>query len=38
MASAKPEKALEMAGAPEVQKLDKASQVEMRLVAMRRPA
>ncbi|MFE1291895.1 hypothetical protein [Streptomyces sp. NPDC058751] len=29
----RPEKALEMAGAPEVQKLDKASQVEMRLVA-----
>ncbi|MFG2887411.1 hypothetical protein ACGFYV_34900 [Streptomyces sp. NPDC048297] len=29
----RPEKALEMAGAPEVQKLDKAGQVEMRLVA-----
>ncbi|WP_199831689.1 tetratricopeptide repeat protein [Streptomyces sp. ERV7] len=29
----RPERALEMAGAPEVQKLDKASQVEMRLVA-----
>ncbi|WP_399935285.1 hypothetical protein [Streptomyces kanamyceticus] len=29
----RPEKALEMAGAPEVHKLDKASQVEMRLVA-----
>ncbi|WP_369265372.1 hypothetical protein [Streptomyces sp. R35] len=29
----RPEKALDMAGAPEVQKLDKASQVEMRLVA-----
>ncbi|WP_225987577.1 tetratricopeptide repeat protein [Streptomyces spectabilis] len=29
----RPEKALEMAGAPEVNKLDKASQVEMRLVA-----
>ncbi|MGW3104888.1 hypothetical protein [Streptomyces sp. NPDC001100] len=29
----RPEKALEMAGAPEVHKLDKAGQVEMRLVA-----
>ncbi|MET7613931.1 hypothetical protein ABZX97_22890 [Streptomyces seoulensis] len=29
----RPEKALDMAGAPEVQKLDKAGQVEMRLVA-----
>jgi tetratricopeptide (TPR) repeat protein len=29
----RPERALEMAGAPEVQKLDKAGQVEMRLVA-----
>ncbi|MEU6994224.1 tetratricopeptide repeat protein [Streptomyces sp. NPDC046465] len=29
----RPEKALEMAGAPEVHKLDKAAQVEMRLVA-----
>ncbi|MFH9554723.1 tetratricopeptide repeat protein [Streptomyces sp. NPDC017435] len=29
----RPEKALEMAGAPEVNKLDKAGQVEMRLVA-----
>ncbi|MET7604615.1 hypothetical protein ABZS96_19230 [Streptomyces avermitilis] len=29
----RPEKALEMAGAPEVHKLDKADQVEMRLVA-----
>ncbi|WP_369161622.1 hypothetical protein [Streptomyces sp. R02] len=29
----RPEKALDMAGAPEVQKLDKAAQVEMRLVA-----
>ncbi|WP_206341642.1 tetratricopeptide repeat protein [Streptomyces ureilyticus] len=29
----RPEKAMEMAGAPEVQKLDKAGQVEMRLVA-----
>ncbi|WP_459739935.1 hypothetical protein [Streptomyces sp. E-15] len=29
----RPEKALEMAGAPEVQRLDKAGQVEMRLVA-----
>ncbi|WP_223185149.1 tetratricopeptide repeat protein [Streptomyces sp. CBMA152] len=29
----RPERALEMAGAPEVQKLDKAAQVEMRLVA-----
>ncbi|MEU1536234.1 tetratricopeptide repeat protein [Streptomyces fagopyri] len=29
----RPEKALEMAGAPDVQKLDKAGQVEMRLVA-----
>ncbi len=29
----RPEKALEMAGAPEVRKLDKAGQVEMRLVA-----
>jgi hypothetical protein len=29
----RPERALEMAGAPEVQKLDRAGQVEMRLVA-----
>ncbi|CAM5382929.1 Tetratricopeptide repeat protein OS=Streptomyces fumanus OX=67302 GN=GCM10018772_45100 PE=4 SV=1 [Streptomyces fumanus] len=34
----RPAKALAMAGAPEVQKLDKAGQVEMRLVAARGPA
>lgn len=33
MASAGPERAMAMAGEPEVQKLDKAGQVEMRLVA-----